>query len=600
MIKIKKEYLYVPIFLIVSIMPLIIYGKIDYLDYITYINWDGSKAEIDFFSYYKALFTIIMTFIAGILYVKNKKYFKIVEYIKEYKYILAILIVAIISFLFSEYKSISFGGFLFRYEGILVIISYISLIYISINIFDNEKSIQNLVYCLLFSYFTISVLGVMQYFGFDLFNNQIFQKIIIPHEHEYLVGNLNVFARKNEIVSATIGNSNYVGYYYALTMPIFFILFMVSKNIKKKIIYALAVLIGIGMLLITSSETGLISSFIAILIFLVSYWKKMKYKEKRTIVATIGVLVIASLGNYFSKGFIYDKIDDFKYKFIYESTVSSEKNILQDVKIDENNVSIKYKDKILKMNYENNKISFFDDTGKKLFLSQNVGERKGTFYVNNYKYNDLSIMFTEIGQDKTNAIVIEISKNIEVDLTIENGVFKYINHAGKIIDPNDCKVKVLFGEGKEELLTSRIYIWSRAIPKIFEKPLLGYGPDTFEVVFPNYDYIGLYKAYDTTNMIVDKPHNTYIQIAINIGIIALILSIILMLIYFNKYIKFVLRNSNNLKIDKYYYAITTAIISFLIAAIMYDSTIAITPIFCILLGVGIRLSTEYEKNKMEG
>ena len=599
MIKIKKEYLYIPIFLVVSIMPLIIYGKIDYLDYITYINWDGSKAEIDFFSYYKALFTIIMTIITSILYIKNKKCFKAIDYIKEYKYIFLILIASILSFLFSEYKSISIGGFLFRYEGILTIISYISLIYISINIFDNEKVIKNLINYLLISYFIIALIGIMQYFGFDLFNNITFQKTIIPNKHEYLVGNLNSFARKNEIVSSTIGNSNYVGYYYALTMPIFFILFIMSKDIKEKIIYAIAVLIGIVMLLITSSETGLISSFIAVLIFLISYWKRIKYKEKRIIVTIIGILTIASLGNYFSKGFVYDKINDFKYKFIYENTISAEKNILQDVKINNNNVSLKYKDKILKMSYENNKISFFDDKGKKIFLSQNVGERKGIFYVNDDKYNDLSIMFTEVGQDKTKAIVLEISKNVEIDLTIDNGFFKYINHAGKIIDPNE-KVKVLFGNGKEELLTSRVYIWSRTIPKIFEKPLFGYGPDTFEIVFPNYDYIGLYKAYDTTNMIVDKPHNTYIQIAINLGIIALILSIILMLIYFNKYIKFVLKGSNNSKLDKYYYAITTAIISFLIAAIMYDSTIAITPIFCILLGVGIRLSAAYEKNKTEG
>lgn len=599
MIKIKKEYLYIPIFLIISIMPLIIYGKIDYLDYITYINWDGSKAEIDFFSYYKAMFTIIMTIIASILYIKNKHNLKRVDYIKEYKYLLFILIVAIISFLFSEYKSISLGGFLFRYEGILVIISYISLIYISVNIFDNEKSIKNLIYCILFSYFIIALIGIMQYFGFDLFNNLTFQKMIIPNKHEYLVGKLNVFARKNEIVSSTIGNSNYVGYYYALTMPIFFILSIMSKDIKKKVLYMLAVLIGIAMLLITSSETGLISSFMAMTIFLICYWRKLGYKGKRNLLVGLSAVLIICFGNYFSKGFIYEKIDDFKYKFIYESTVSSEKNILQDIKINNNNVSLKYKDKLLKMSYGNNKISFFDNKGKRLFLSQNIGERKGTFYINNEEYNDLSVMFTEVGQDKTKAIVLEISKNIEIDLTIENGVFKYINHAGKIIDPNE-KVKVLFGNGKEELLTSRIYIWARTIPKIFEKPLFGYGPDTFEVVFPNNDYIGLYRAYDTTNMIVDKPHNTYIQIAINIGIIALILSIILMLIYFNKYIKFVLKDSNNIDLDKYYYAITTAIISFFIAAIMYDSTIAITPIFCILLGVGIRLSTDYEKNKMEG
>lgn len=588
--KIKKEHIYIPIFLIVSIMPLIIYGKIDILDYLTYMNWDGSKAEIDFFSFYKICFSILMSFLLCILYIKNKKKFKIIEETKEYKYIFILTTFVIISFLISEYKSISLFGFLFRYEGILAIIAYITILYISINIFDNDKSIERLLYCLMFSYFIIALIGIMQYFGFDIFNSLRFQKMIIPQKHEYLVGNLKLFARKNEVVSSTIGNSNYVGYYYAITMPIFFILFLISNIRKQKFIYLIATILGVVMLIITSSETGLIAAFLSILVFFISYWKNFKINKKRNILISMMILSSILAINYFNKGTVYEKVDKFKYKFIYENTISEDKNLLQDIIFKENELSLKYKDKLLNLKYSNNKLSFLDDKNEKLYLAQNVGERKGTFYITDSRYNDLSVVFTELGQNNIKAILLEISENVDISITIENGVFKYINNAGKIIDPNE-KVKVLFGEGKEELLTSRIYIWSRAIPKILEKPLFGYGPDTFEIVFPNNDYIGLYKAYNTTNMIVDKPHNTYIQVATNMGILSLISITLLLIVYFKRYIKF-LKDKTNSKNGKYYYAMTSSIISYLIAAIMYDSTVVITPILCIILGIGIRLGIE--------
>lgn len=588
--KIKKEHIYIPIFLIVSIMPLIIYGKIDILDYLTYMNWDGSKAEIDFFSFYKICFSILMSFLLCILYIKNKKKFKIIEETKEYKYIFILTTFVIISFLISEYKSISLFGFLFRYEGILAIIAYITILYISINIFDNDKSIERLLYCLMFSYFIIALIGIMQYFGFDIFNSLRFQKMIIPQKHEYLVGKLKLFARKNEVVSSTIGNSNYVGYYYAITMPIFFILFLISNIRKQKFIYLIATILGVVMLIITSSETGLIAAFLSILVFFISYWKNFKINKKRNILISMMILSSILAINYFNKGTVYEKVDKFKYKFIYENTISEDKNLLQDIIFKENELSLKYKDKLLNLKYSNNKLSFLDDKNEKLYLAQNVGERKGTFYITDSRYNDLSVVFTELGQNNIKAILLEISENVDISITIENGVFKYINNAGKIIDPNE-KVKVLFGEGKEELLTSRIYIWSRAIPKILEKPLFGYGPDTFEIVFPNNDYIGLYKAYNTTNMIVDKPHNTYIQVATNMGILSLISITLLLIVYFKRYIKF-LKDKTNSKNGKYYYAMTSSIISYLIAAIMYDSTVVITPILCIILGIGIRLGIE--------
>ncbi|MDQ9788464.1 hypothetical protein RFZ51_10080, partial [Acinetobacter baumannii] len=65
----------------------------------------------------------------------------------------------------------------------------------------------------------------------------------------------------------------------------------------------------------------------------------------------------------------------------YENTISEDKNLLQGIIFKENELSLKYKDKLLNLKYSNNKLSFLDDKNEKLYLAQNVGERKGTFYI---------------------------------------------------------------------------------------------------------------------------------------------------------------------------------------------------------------------------
>ena len=57
---------------------------------------------------------------------------------------------------------------------------------------------------------------------------------------------------------------------------------------------------------------------------------------------------------------------------------------------------------------------------------------------------------------------------------------------------------------------------------------IGKGPDTFFAEFPQGDLLGKLYAYDTTQMIVDKPHNLYLQIGINEGGIALLAFLVMM------------------------------------------------------------------------
>ena len=61
--------------------------------------------------------------------------------------------------------------------------------------------------------------------------------------------------------------------------------------------------------------------------------------------------------------------------------------------------------------------------------------------------------------------------------------------------------------------------------------LIGQGPDTFFAEFPQGDLLGKLYAYGTTQMVVDKPHNLYLQIGINEGGIALLAFLVMMVAY---------------------------------------------------------------------
>lgn len=70
----------------------------------------------------------------------------------------------------------------------------------------------------------------------------------------------------------------------------------------------------------------------------------------------------------------------------------------------------------------------------------------------------------------------------------------------------------------EDLFGTRFAVWNIAIQAIKDKPLLGWGPENF--------YIGFEKYYEPTvsnmqRLWWDRPHNIFLDIAVNFGLIAL-------------------------------------------------------------------------------
>jgi O-antigen ligase len=92
---------------------------------------------------------------------------------------------------------------------------------------------------------------------------------------------------------------------------------------------------------------------------------------------------------------------------------------------------------------------------------------------------------------------------------------------------------------------------------------------------------------------VDKPHNYFIQIALNNGIPALILVGFLFLSYFYDSLKKII-----LKKDVFSICIFLSVFSYFITCFFNDSVVSVAPLFWTLLAIGISLNEESEKSEI--
>ncbi|MGG1400380.1 O-antigen ligase family protein [Bacillus salipaludis] len=142
--------------------------------------------------------------------------------------------------------------------------------------------------------------------------------------------------------------------------------------------------------------------------------------------------------------------------------------------------------------------------------------------------------------------------------------------------------------------SSRLYIWKKALPLVKTYFWIGSGPDTFAKVFP-YNQEEYLKYFGDPNVTVDKAHNVYLQMAITVGVPALI-------VYFS-IIVFVLRQAFRAikqavgKEKIYIYGLVSTILGYLVQAFFNISVVPVAPLFRAVLGITLAKSSVYLKSK---
>lgn len=595
-------YHLLPLVFILAIVPLIVYSKVVPLSGAGFDFWTGAKEYPDFFSYYKVMWLSIATLASALIYL-FKLYKSSFTLIKKdiYLYYGALgiyLLFVIASTLFSKYQDIAKWGFTDRYEGVYVLVAYILIFFMTINLVNEEKHVKVMIGALLFGATVIGVIGIFQYFGYDLWQSKFGRTLILPASYESMADNLQ-FQFSKHTIYGSLYHSDYVGSYMAMLFPFSFSLFVLSR--KK----SLKVLIGLSMLLIgfnwlgSNSRAGMVGGALALLIFVIAVNKFIINHWKYFVTALMVAILMFFALNSFSNGYLGKRVNSLflDVNSLLRSSESSnstddDTTPLRDVSIIGQTATITTTTEQLSFHYDNGNLKFNNKDNEQ--LEGRYDKSSGRISLNDPKYSEYSFFAGQIEDNSGSGIA---GKNV---LTAEKGPIKLIfelkqdginliNNTGQVVD---LKPVESWGfKGKERIGSSRGYIWSRSLPLLKNTLYLGYGPDTFVAYFPQNDIMGKkYAYYGDMWQIVDKPHNLYLQIALNTGVISLLAVLMLFGLYIIKSMRIFIANSYDDFLSIVGVSVFVAIVGYLGAAFFNDSIVSVAPVFWILLGLGVSIN----------
>lgn len=538
-----------------------------------YLSGGDNTPMFDTMAYVKMVAIIATSCVAAALfayYVITGK--RTVRRTRIYFPILVYALSIVISYAFSDYKQFALWGTFDRFEGTLVHLCYLFMMFYAINCVDGEKELKIIVDTLFAGVTIACLIGLTQFLGHDFFSDGLGKMIVLGR----YAGELDLHVGDGGVYQ-TVYNMNYVAFYLCLVTPILIcrIIDMLSeKNFTPGRIaytawlFALLILTGVNIVGASSvgSVPGLAFSVISIVIFRLSKIHSIR-KVAVVLAAYAAVAILASTGAFgvrFSP-FIHTSSD------IPPFDILSMHDNMVEISVNGNTIIAEYGE-------EEGGFSVRNEAGQEYTLFTDPDEEY-RYGFDNDALRDI-VAFTPFMQEGRVFAEFDINgERFAFEFTPQGPV--YINASGKpetIANAEHAGVfkNYSFGSG-------RGYIWDTALPLIRHFVVCGAGADTFMFVFPHNDYITRYNNGLWTGALYDKPHNMYIQIAISFGLIALLSFIGIMVSSFVDVIKCFKSG----EITSLTVSVFVGIIAFLMSSLVNDSSVSVMPMFYGLLGTAV-------------
>lgn len=596
--------MWLPIMLMIAIMPLVMRISINYPDEQVMDIFNQTLIAEPYIQYKRMVITIlsiamlILLFLLGDL--KSFKKVSIPILIGAGLF----LIISFVSTIMSDNSNVAWWGVPDRAEGMVITACYMLILFYTIYIFTTQSDSKYLIYALSFLVVIFTIIGICDFVGYNLFtDNDFFMNLMIGSDAREM--GLTELTNDYEMhkVIGTMVHYNYVGSFGAMIVPFFGILTILLPTKKQKLFFGFLTLCSCFILFGSTSRAGLIGLALILLVSLIIFIKPIikKWPFVLSLLAVAAVLVIGL--NLITGGVIFARVpmllNDITGIF---APADKSFNYLDHIPI--RNIYHEGESEVIE--FQNDKLiihtnyrqpSFTDGAGNTVTFVQ---DETGVLRTDDPRFSGITFIYNEIyGIQEGDVAPIMLEMAV-------NGLPTFhfiINDATGVVMADICPIKpeeLEFPEtwgfyGKEKLGSARGYIWSRAIPMMKQTWLIGNGPDTFALNFPQRDYLGKWWAYDTPNMIVDKPHNLYLMFFLNNGGLALLGFLVLVGYYLIDSLRQYAFKDTYTTNDALGIALMLAVVGYLGAGFFNDSIIAIAPIFWIILGSGIAINVLNKK-----
>lgn len=586
----KQNYKLVPLQIILALLPLVLrlhVGKSGYAGY----PWNSfDDTYVDLFLHGKMILFLILAVTIGILTVsrlikteRNERKKVLLRFLPLFLY--GLLVVA--STVLSEHKSIAVYGGMDAKEPLFVLLGYVVVALYAYLTVESEEDIHRLLTAALTGGTCMALLGVLQAAGADPLLNRNIQILMAGKSHIEKNGTF-LLAFPEGMAYGTLFNPNYVGTYVAMYLPFLLIGIGIYKKIWKKAVCGASVLGLLIMLLASRSRTGFIAVAVVAIVAIVFLGRVL---IKRWYAVVPGILLVAGVFLLFDAGNGFLMVNRFKEMF----EISPSADPVQGVDTTGNGVRVLYKDTefTVQMPEDGNEVIYTAHEGKnEIPVVYSEDKSYGYFTLSNGDVIDIQ---TAVYEEKYAFGLAINGRNFYFTNRLVKNDYKYINEMGRL---DECTVPENVFPGYETLGSGRGYVFGRTIPLLRNYIFTGSGPDTFAVTFPQNDYVGRYRCgFD--GIIFTRPHNFYLQIGVQTGVVSLVAFLVFYAIYFVDSCK----NYCFRKIESGEawagFALFLCTIGFMAAGLANDSLIVVTPVFYVLLGAGMAVNKNLNVKRKE-
>ena len=596
--RVQKEpfsFMTIPILLVLGILPLI--TRMVILDSHVEELFFGAETDknYDAFLYVKG---IILLVLAGVMlavligtWFYDREWPRLgLAFIPLAVYALLVLI----SSVRSDYQEFAMKGVDESYQSMFILLAYCVLAVYSYVMVRSETAVKQIFTWWMVGIFLLILLGMTQMFFTDFWSTWLGRHLLLAVKDWDM--NLTFKFEKGRVYMSQY-NPNYVGGLAVMIILPFGTLALLEKG-KIRWLYALT---AIGMflcLLGSQSKNGIIVLVVAAVLMLVFFRKKLKKYWLAALI--IGVVLIGTIvGMDFARGhFIFNALKtSWKTLTGQQESVQGEKAKLEDIQTTAEDVVVFYDGNELHVqgvhNSEDNTMVFDirDQNGESIEYLDEDGD--GICTLEDERFETISLCTTMQGN------VVCFGLNIGgiwwyFSNEVGNGGYYYYSIMGYYTKMVKAESAVFTNMGS--LGSGRGYIWAKSIPILKETILIGKGADNYWAYFPRYDYVEAWKNgyYGKT---IGTPHNMYLQIGINSGVISLIAFLAFFVIYFVDCIKLYWKEEFNHFLPQVGIGICLAVFAYMITGFLNDMMICVSPVFWCLMGIGLAVNRLYRKER---
>lgn len=625
---------------IVGFVPLVVYWRM--IDYRGVIGDLLNKTSLpDFFVFYKAAWIYLLTG-AGVLWFLAYRHFSRSHCPRS---LVVYSAMAVVSTVFAVYPDLALYGDPQRFEGVFMHLAYMAIVFLFMNLVSSRFAVRTIMGSLLFSSGIISLLGVLQFFGHDYFFSPYGGFMLMPEHFRQTIDSLATAVDTSTptySVFATFGNRNFAGIYIAMLFPLSLGLFLGIDGWRKTLLFCLNSLLYAG-LLSCSARAAILSSVCASLLTLALLRSKI-FRQAGWILALLSVYCIVPF--VFDAFTLRHDLPRYFSESVGRPLMHSvgTYGVFRDLQLSGDSAVADFDGIKMTIRYNSGDIEFYDASGTlvphRMIDAANATSSIAAGQIFNAPVS--SVFTGSVGEKAATGVAKEASETLSLTsganaeaaalkpstelepgyLVIfpraklpgylvqawpersilrigrggvnfymgytENG-FKLLGIRGNPLEIS--AVKTWGFKGREGFGSGRGYIWSRSLPLLRQTVLVGFGPDTFMAHFPNHDYLGKLKHWVSgLSMMIEKPHNLYLQIAINLGGIALLSMLILWCQYLLESLMLYLKSDFSSSLEIVGISIFAAVFSYLVDGLFNDSIVGVAQVFWALLGMGFAVN----------